>query len=198
MLFRGLIFDLINGIEIAHEAIEVESATDDELFGNLMSDIVGSCIVVLQFSGFEKHRSHADGVSSESAQVRFELMNGKSGVHDVFDDDDISLIYHLLQGHNELELSRGGHSPIGADADERHLAAHIFECTDEVCGKDKSTVEHDDKERLFALVVGTNLFRHLLHILRDLLGCDKFFKMITLFFNRSHIAEIENRYTGSA
>ena len=38
--------------------------------------------------------------------MRLELMNSKSGIDDIFDDDYIAVLHHLLERNDEIELSR--------------------------------------------------------------------------------------------
>ena len=153
-----------------------------------MSDVVGFGIVVLQFSGFEEHSSHPDRVRAMRTEMRFELVDRQSRVHYILHDNHIALVHHLLERHDELQLSGSSHTEIGADADERLFAPDILiQRPDEVRGKDKSAVEDHDKERFLIPVVRTNAICYLLHILRYLLRSEPFLKMITLFVDASHI-----------
>ena len=196
--FEGLFLHFINSIEVTVEAIEIEAASNDELVGYLMADVVRFGIVVLQFVRFEEQRRHAYGRSAVCTQVGLELVNREAGIDDILDDNDITLVYHLLKWHDELELAGGRHAVVRADTDEGNLTADIFQRAHEVRRIDKSTIQHYHKKRFFALIVRTDFFRHLLHVLRYLLRRKPFFEMITLFVNCPHSSEIKSRYTGSA
>ena len=166
-----LFFDFVDSVEIAHKAVEVKAIPDDKLFGYLMSDLVRFGILVLKFGGFEEHRSDLDGSSTMRPHMCFELMDCEARIHDILNDDNVSLVHHLLEGHDEFQLAGSSHAKIGTDADKSLFASHVFEPANKVRRKDEGAIEDHDKEGFLVFIIGTNLVRHLLYIRSDLFRC---------------------------
>ena len=83
-------------------------------------------------------------------------MNSQTRIYHIFDDDDIAVLYRLLERYDELQLTGRSHPVIGADTHKRLFTADVLKRPNEVSRKDKRAVEHDHKKRFFTSGIVAN------------------------------------------
>lgn len=156
----------------------VEAIAHDEVIRNLHSYIVQLQILHLEGIGLAQETSYLDLLGS---QIELKLMNealhGVTTVHDVLYHHYGAIYDRLQQASNGLHFACGLGADIRLHADEGDLGIGYGDATEEVAGKDKSTIEHTHEEWMGSGQILADLLGYTRYLSQDLLLAEVMFEL---------------------
>jgi len=83
----------------------VEAKTDHEQIRDFETHIVGDCLH-LTARGLVQKRADAEGTRFTLGQELLQVVEGAARIHDVFDDQNVTILYVVLKVHQQSHMPR--------------------------------------------------------------------------------------------